>query len=115
MAWCGLAAAATPVANPPAVKADGVCEFLVPRLPNVKVTLCQKAQLQPTAGQSVQGRRIYFRDVSADTPELRVMVIGGIHGDEKSSASVVLHWIQHASETPSNAQWRFIPLANPDA
>lgn len=95
-------------------KSASICELLVPRLPNVKAPLCQKAQLQPTAGQSVQGRRIYFRDVSASAPELRVMVIGGIHGDEKSSASVVLHWIQHASETPSNAQWRFIPLANPD-
>ena len=123
LACCGLlvtciasspARAATASPTPQPVKSEAICDFLVPRLPNVKVTLCQKAQLQPTAGQSVQGRRIYFRDVSAAEPELRVMVIGGIHGDEKSSASVVLHWIQHASETPSNAQWRFVPLANPD-
>lgn len=106
--------AASPALAQPPAHSDNLCDFLVPRLPNVKVALCQKAQLQPTTGQSVQGRRIYFRDVSAVTPDLRVMVIGGIHGDEKSSASVVLHWIQHASETPSNAQWRFIPLANPD-
>lgn len=106
--------AASPALAQPTAHSDNLCDFLVPRLPNVKVALCQKAQLQPTTGQSVQGRRIYFRDVSAVTPDLRVMVIGGIHGDEKSSASVVLHWIQHASETPSNAQWRFIPLANPD-
>ncbi len=106
--------AASPALAQPPAHSDSTCDFLVPRLPNVKMTLCQKAQLQPTTGQSVQGRRIYFRDVSAVTPDLRVMVIGGIHGDEKSSTSVVLHWIQHASETPSNAQWRFIPLANPD-
>jgi hypothetical protein len=91
-----------------------ICDFLVPRLPNVKAPLCQKAQLQPTTGHSVQGRRIYLRDIAAKGRELRVLVIGGIHGDEKSSASVVLHWIQHASETPSNTHWRFIPLANPD-
>ena len=115
LAWiASTPARAATGSPPPQVKSEAICDFLVPRLPNVKVTLCQKAQLQPTAGQSVQGRRIYFRDVSAAEPELRVMVIGGIHGDEKSSASVVLHWIQHASETPSNAQWRFIPLANPD-
>lgn len=84
------------------------------RLPNVKGPLCISADLQPTEGKSVQGRTIFSRDVSGASPQLRIMVIGGIHGDEKSSGSVVLHWIQHATETPSNAHWRFIPVANPD-
>jgi protein MpaA len=39
---------------------------------------------------------------------------GAIHGDELSSASLALHWIQNAEETPFNAHWRFIPALNPD-
>ena len=45
---------------------------------------------------------------------LRVLVVGGVHGDELSSTSLVLHWIRAAMETPSNIHWRFVPLMNPD-
>jgi hypothetical protein len=90
------------------------CDLLVPRLPNVKTRLCMNAELQPTEGRSVQGRVLFSRDIKAASPQLRILVVGGIHGDEKSSGSLVLHWIQHANETPSNALWRFIPVLNPD-
>jgi murein tripeptide amidase MpaA len=45
---------------------------------------------------------------------LRVLVIGGIHGDELSSASVALHWILLAQAEPNQTHWRFIPALNPD-
>ncbi|MBA4262288.1 MAG: murein peptide amidase A [Comamonadaceae bacterium] len=90
------------------------CTEFVARLPNVKPLLCQAAQLQPTQGRSVRGRPLYARDVIAPEAQLRVLVVGAIHGDELSSASLALHWIQRAVETPSNAHWRFIPALNPD-
>jgi hypothetical protein len=76
--------------------------------------LCQAAHLQPTVGRSVQGRTLYERDVVAPDPKIRVLVVGAMHGDELSSASLALHWIQHALDTPANAHWRFIPALNPD-
>lgn len=90
------------------------CGEFVARLPNVNKALCANAELKPTVGRSVQGRTLYSRDVVSGTPQLRVLVIGAIHGDELSSASVALHWIEHAMQTPSNAHWRFIPALNPD-
>jgi murein peptide amidase A len=104
-----LAAAALP--NPG--KADP-CTELVARLPNVKAPLCAGAQLRPTSGRSVQGRTLHVRDVVAPDARIRVLVIGGIHGDELSSSALALHWIQRATETPSNAHWRFLPALNPD-
>lgn len=92
----------------------GPCTEFVARLPNVKSLLCNAAQLQPTEGRSVQGRTLYARDVIAPDAKIRVLVVGAIHGDELSSASLALHWIQRAVETPSNAHWRFIPALNPD-
>ncbi|EWS65064.1 murein peptide amidase A [Hydrogenophaga sp. T4] len=50
----------------------------------------------------------------APESRIRVLVVGAMHGDELSSASVALHWIQLALQTPSNAHWRFIPALNPD-
>jgi len=99
------AAAAAPV---------DTCSEFVARLPNVRKLLCEAAQLQPTEGRSVQGRTLFARDVVAPDPKIRVLVVGAMHGDELSSASVALHWIQLAVQTPSNAHWRFIPALNPD-
>jgi hypothetical protein len=90
------------------------CREFVARLPNVKAPLCASAELKPTAGRSVQGRTLFQRDVVAPEARIRVLVVGAMHGDELSSASVALHWIQLALQTPSNAHWRFIPALNPD-
>ena len=35
-------------------------------------------------------------------------------GDERSSASVALHWIALAQAVPTQTHWRFIPALNPD-
>lgn len=109
------AAASARPATTTAVAADPCTEWL-PYLPNVKPALCAAARLQPTVGRSVKGRTLYSRDVVAPAPEavLRVLVVGAMHGDELSSASLAMHWIQWASQTPSNAHWRFIPALNPD-
>ncbi len=94
------------------------CDEFVARLPNVKRALCEAANLQPTSARSVRGRTLWARDIKADNATLRVLVIGAIHGDEPSSASVALHWLRLAElgvfGTPQAVHWRFIPALNPD-
>ncbi len=90
------------------------CQQTVKRLPNVSLGLCSQAQLTANGGVSFQGRPLFQRDVVSPNAHLKVLVIGGIHGDELSSTALVLHWIQHAVQTPSNVHWRFVPLVNPD-
>lgn len=113
----GAEVSATP---PPAAKAIepltpmSLCDQLAHRLPNVSRAVCARAQLSPGSAVSVQGRPLLQRDVSAVSSRLRVLVLGGIHGDELSSTALVLHWIGAAMETPSNIHWRFVPLMNPD-
>lgn len=90
------------------------CKVTTARLPNVTMALCARAQLVINGARSVQGQPLFQRDVVSTHPTLRVLVIGGVHGDELSSTSLVLHWVQAALETPSNIHWRFVPLMNPD-
>ena len=102
------------------------CEVLVKRMPNLTVALCASAMLQATTARSVNGFPLYQRDVSARFQEIaapegpkpprrpRVLVVGGIHGDELSSTSLVFHWIAHAMETGADMDWRFLPAVNPD-
>lgn len=90
------------------------CEDMTRRLPNLPAVVCTKAQLEPIQARSILGRPLFQRDVISSNAHLRVLVIGGIHGDELSSTSLVVHWITAAMEAPSNIHWRFIPLVNPD-
>ena len=94
--------------------ATGLCDDFYARLPNVKRALCEDARLQASLARSVKGRPIYLRDIHPDNARLRVLVIGGIHGDELSSASVALHWIGLAQAESADINWRFIPALNPD-
>ena len=91
-----------------------VCELMTRKLPNVPPALCALAQLQPGPARSVQGHNLLTRDVVSPQAALRVLVVGGVHGDELSSTALVLHWIGAAQDEPANIHWRFVPLMNPD-
>ena len=117
MSYCAAFAATEskpPTASPPK---EGCAEFLR-RLPNVTAPACAAANLQASAAKSVKGRPLLMRDVQAPDAKLRVLVIGGIHGDELSSTSVAIQWIRLAeaapSDTPHPVHWRFVPALNPD-
>jgi hypothetical protein len=117
LAWAAAAAAAP----------SGHCADWSRRLPNLSPALCEAAALEPTGARSVKGVPLYQRDVQApavdEPPALggrplpaprRVLVLGGIHGDELSSSSLVFHWIALAGVTGAGIDWRFVPALNPD-
>ena len=94
------------------------CTDFVRVVPNLKRAQCEKVDLQDMQARSVKGRALWGRDVSANDTQLRVMVVGGIHGDEMSSVSLVFHWLALAQNPPADMplpiSWRFIPSLNPD-
>ena len=92
----------------------GTCEDYALKLPNVSVALCKDAQLKDSKARSVKGQPLWVRDLPVMDAKLRVLVVGGIHGDELSSAALALHWIALARQIPAQTHWRFIPLLNPD-
>lgn len=80
--------------------------------------MCEAAQLRDMQVRSVQGRTLWGRDLQPADARLRVLVVGGIHGDEMSSSSLVYHWIGLAETPPADmpvpVHWRFVPTLNPD-
>jgi len=90
------------------------CAEFVKKLPNMTLQLCEQAKLQDSGARSVKGQPIYMQDLPKADAKIRVLVVGGIHGDELSSASLAFHWLQLAKEIPADAHWRFIALLNPD-
>lgn len=107
--------------------AVGACTLFLPRLPGIAAPQCRAAQLVPSGAHSQQGRPLFWRDVHSPASvqtapgkavaPLRVLVVGAIHGDELTSASLALQWIALAEKAQTSGQavhWRFIPVLNPD-
>lgn len=99
----------------------GACELLLHRMPTVSPTQCNAARLAPSGANSVKGTPLFWRDVppamvhqDATEETLRVMVVGAIHGDELTAASLALRWIELAEQAGRPVHWRFIPVLNPD-
>lgn len=105
-------------AQVPLASVERACERIGARLRSVGVQTCLDAALTPGEGASRRGMPLLYRDFlpgsSRRTP-FRVMLIGGIHGDELSSVSIVFHWIQKLeNERLQPFHWRVIPASNPD-
>lgn len=94
------------------------CERISNKLASVKFKECMDSALQQTEGYSSLGSPILFKDyppVSKRHPLGRVLLIGGIHGDEYSSVSIVFKWMKTLDEHHSGLfHWRILPLLNPD-
>jgi hypothetical protein len=95
-----------------------VCRHFAGRIPGITRVQCEAARLQASEGRSVNGRIIWSRDISSPEPNLRVIIVAGVHGDELSSVTVALNWIDLAEHSPIDVfqpvYWRFIPVLNPD-
>jgi len=110
----GLAAAA-PL---PLSSVDQACQQLSQRLQSVQLDDCRRLRLQAGDSATRMGRPLLYRDFlpspTAPRPG-RVLLIGGIHGDELTSVSIVFQWMRKLDqERPQPFHWRVIPNANPD-
>ncbi len=88
------------------------------RIRNFAPQPCRDAGLEPAAVTSVDRRPLLYRDFPATQitgrPK-RVLILGGIHGDEMSSVTVVFQWIELLkSGRYDRYSWRVLPLTNPD-
>lgn len=95
------------------------CTQLGQTLPGVKAADCQAQQLGPSGGRSVKGLPLLVRRVpaaaSGKARATRILLLGGIHGDEPTSSAIILRWMRNLG-TPAARQfsWSIVPLANPD-
>lgn len=119
---CGaVAVAANPRQVPPLSDADlikGLCQEIGNKLGSVSVGDCLHQGLRHSGHSSVLGRPLAMKEyppTDQKEPLGRILVIGGIHGDEYSSVSVVFKWMDILNIHHSGLfHWHFLPLTNPD-
>lgn len=108
---------------PPAVYAwqasvDGLCEQIGNKLSSVSIEDCAEQQLIFGGGLSVHERPLVIKEHRPTNAgaDFRVLIMGGMHGDEYSSISILFKWLALFSPegTEGTFHWRFAPLVNPD-
>lgn len=113
-----LAELPAPVEPLSASALDDLCDEIGNKLASVAIAECKRQNLVATDGRSVLGRPIAMREyppLPNREPLGRVLLIGGIHGDEYSSVSIVFKWMEILNEHHSGLfHWHVIPLMNPD-
>lgn len=97
---------------------EETCLRIARKLASVSRRDCLEAGLAATGWSSVKGTPLLVREfspVEERRPLGRVLLIGGIHGDEYSSVSVVFKWLRILDRHHSGLfHWRIAPLVNPD-
>jgi murein peptide amidase A len=129
LSWLLLA-----LASPVVSAQTDACLDLIKNVQGVTAADCRAATLKPTGARSVNGLPLLQREVHAKEqaasslktiaavpatfttalPPVKVLVLGGIHGDEMSSVALVFRWIALAQAQPTGIHWRFVPAVNPD-
>jgi murein peptide amidase A len=94
------------------------CRRIGSKLGSVNIQDCLDVNLSPTDGRSVNNAPILIKEyppLERRAPLGKVLLIGGIHGDEYSSVSIVFKWMRTLDEYHSGLfHWQIIPLLNPD-
>jgi hypothetical protein len=102
------------------VQAADWCRQLVPRLPGVSQTECRSSALTPVGAKSRRGFPILVRDIApanaaGNKGALRILLLGGIHGDELTASALVFQWLQWVQRPEANHfYWKVAPILNPD-
>jgi len=96
---------------------EDVCKKIAKKLASVSYKDCNIG-FELSGAESVQGTPLIIKEyppLPSRKPQSRVLVIGGIHGDEYSSVSVVYKWLRKLERFHSGLfHWKVVPLLNPD-
>ncbi len=100
------------------INVDEACKRISNKLASVSFAECEAADLKKTGHFSVEGFPLMVREyppLGTRKPKGRVLLVGGTHGDELSSISIVFKWMQTLNKHHSGLfHWRVNPLMNPD-
>jgi hypothetical protein len=112
-------AASASGAEVPASRVAGMCGLLASRISGFDSEECLTAGLSAAPSSSALGRPLLVRDLKPQSGNgaapRRVLVLGGIHGDEYSAVVVAFQWLERLKgDRFQRYQWRILPCVNPD-
>lgn len=111
-------APAVPPLKPTDAQVSETCSRIGRKLHSVQGQKCAAMGFHVAGDGSVNGTPILVKEyppAKGRPPQARILVIGGIHGDEYSSVSIVFRWLEMLDKHHTGLfHWRLAPLVNPD-
>ena len=99
-------------------KIDTACQRISGKLASVGYQECSALGLRSSGHHSVDGFPMLIKEyppLGSRKPQGRILLVGGTHGDELSSISIVFKWMHTLEKHHSGLfHWRINPLMNPD-
>jgi protein MpaA len=98
---------------------EKLCTQIGDKLGSVSSEDCLGQKFHFGGGFSINNRPLVVKEVAPEmhTDEsIRVFLMGGIHGDEYSSISIIFKWLEmfSPSSLEGDFHWRVAPVVNPD-
>jgi len=97
---------------------EQACERISGKLASVSFKECDTLAMSASGYYSVNGFPMLVKEyppLTSRQPKGRILLIGGTHGDELSSISIVFKWMHTLEKHHSGLfHWRINPLLNPD-
>ncbi len=97
---------------------DQLCQKIGSTLGSVSTRQCLSLNMMDYKGRSTKQSALAIKEyspVEGVKPLGRVLLMGGIHGDEYSSVSLMFRWMEILNKHHSGLfHWQVIPLLNPD-
>lgn len=97
---------------------EQTCALIGNKLGSVSNADCLAHHLTTSKGVSLHGIPILLKEyppLPNRETHARILLLGGIHGDEYSSISIVFRWMEILNKYHSGMfHWHVIPLVNPD-
>ena len=97
---------------------ESACRKISDKLASVDFLECSDLGLTPSGHTSVDGFPLLIKEyppLKSRKPKGRILLVGGTHGDELSSISIVFKWMHTLEKHHSGLfHWRINPLMNPD-
>ena len=97
---------------------ETLCQRISNKLASVSYRECASLEFKLSGHHSVQGTPLLVKEyppLGERKPQARILVVGGTHGDELSSISIVFKWMHTLEKHHSGLfHWRINPVMNPD-
>jgi len=95
------------------------CRRIANKLSSVSFPECIARNLSPSQHQTTKQHQLLIKEyppiMNRRQPQAKILLLGGIHGDEYSSVTIMFKWMKILDKYHSGLfHWKIAPLVNPD-
>jgi len=113
---CSASSIATQQPDDDAVRQT--CARIAGKLASIHLQECLNRHLSHSDAQSEQHTPLLIKEyppIEPREPQARILMLGGVHGDEYSSVTIMFKWMSILDQHHSGLfHWKIAPLVNPD-